>query len=274
LNIGKMFGGSSARNANNRAATGTRGKGRVQIYRPGDPELTSIFRKDSDTVEPIPVKNEEKQAENSSNDKNLYYRPVFQTPFHEPPIHQGGFTPIIPGVVSGFTPITDPTINVQINNETEYEIVPLVTEPPKNGHRSKYDITVKPSHNAPYFLDGISINGENSKEEHKQETIEKPVTSPPSGGGSSLSYYDDDSDGDESIYKVGSKYEENVQTTSKMVVEVSTSAPKKVEKPFQFNAQEQNIVKEIVKNTENGFYDGINHSPSSLSALVGKSDKN
>ncbi|KAG5672545.1 hypothetical protein PVAND_002666 [Polypedilum vanderplanki] len=135
LNIGNLWG--SGRTANTRATSGetssnTRGKGRVQIFRPGDPELQVIMNRPKNELE-ISEKNREPAASvknpivNSPEmDKveEKFYRPYFQTPFSQPkleyskekhdkgftyPTPEKGFSPMIPGVsVGGFIPIEDP----------------------------------------------------------------------------------------------------------------------------------------------------------------------
>lgn len=153
LNIGKIWG--AGRNVGNtRSQIGTRGKGRVQIYRPGDPEFSKIFKKteiDSESFEVqrnnteeslYSAETEQKLNQQNKNELNSYYRPVFQTPFlqNAPQTERGGFTPMMPGVISGgFRPITvTSSIESLDSNETIQdkrwsseqfqELVPLVTE--------------------------------------------------------------------------------------------------------------------------------------------------
>ncbi|XP_040168304.1 protein artichoke [Anopheles arabiensis] len=174
LNIGKMFGGAAGRNANNRASGGSRAKGRVQVYKQGEPEQSTIYRADGGKTESTvtlkaPTDPLDKNA-GATNENNLFYRPFFQTSYRQPPsvdVQQGGFTPMLPGAVGGFTPITDPTLKVINQNytheppgkwPTEFnERVPLVTEPTRYLQQNKFEATIKPSHNsAPYFVDGIT----------------------------------------------------------------------------------------------------------------------
>uniref|UniRef100_A0A182JY22 LRRCT domain-containing protein n=1 Tax=Anopheles christyi TaxID=43041 RepID=A0A182JY22_9DIPT len=174
LNIGKMFGGAG-RNANNRASGGSRAKGRVQVYKQGEPEQSIIYRADggkTDTAVTLktPTDPLDKNA-GATNENNLFYRPYFQTSYRQQPppveVQKGGFTPMLPGTVGGFTPITDPTLKVINQNytheppgkwPTEFnERVPLVTEPTRYLQQNKFEATIKPSHNsAPYFVDGIT----------------------------------------------------------------------------------------------------------------------
>lgn len=143
LNLGSLWG--SGRNANNRAASGensSRGKGRVQIFRPGDPELQVVFNRPNNELETSDSKNQNREPAasvknpvvNAPLDKmeEKFYRPYFQTPFSQPklefpkerPIEKGfslprpekGFAPMIPGSVGGFIPIEDPMI---ARNESE-----------------------------------------------------------------------------------------------------------------------------------------------------------
>ncbi|KFB50003.1 hypothetical protein ZHAS_00018044 [Anopheles sinensis] len=175
LNIGKMFGGSG-RNANNRATGGTRGKGRVQVYKLGESDQGVTHRNDAEKVDSAHVTlktpatdHHQDKSSGASNDNNLFYRPYFHTSFRDgPPVQmqKGGFTPLIPGSIGGFTPITDPTLKVINQNythepgkwPTEFnERVPLVTEPTRYLQQNKFEATIKPSHNsAPYFVDGIT----------------------------------------------------------------------------------------------------------------------
>lgn len=136
LNLGSLWG--SGRTANTRASSGensSRGKGRVQIFKPGNPELASvIFNRptneldtgDSKNREPAAsVKNPIINAPNMDKAEEKFYRPYFQTPFSQPkleyskekhdkgfliPKAEKGFSPMIPGVsVGGFIPIEDPS---------------------------------------------------------------------------------------------------------------------------------------------------------------------
>lgn len=113
LNFGNVWG--SGRNANNRAASGetTRGKGRVQIFRPGDPELQVIVNRPTNDLD-LFSKNREpdlfsKNREPAASIKQpvvdslekvdeKFYRPYpyFQTPFSQPKPEKG-FEPMIPG---------------------------------------------------------------------------------------------------------------------------------------------------------------------------------
>lgn len=122
LGLGNVWG--AGRTANNRASSGensTRGKGRVQIFRPGDPELEVIINRPNNDLEPTDQKNREPAASvkkpivDSSLEKmdEKFYRPYpyFQTPFSQPKPEKG-FSPMIPGMtVGGFIPIQDPVKN-------------------------------------------------------------------------------------------------------------------------------------------------------------------
>lgn len=122
LTLGNVWG--SGRTANNRATSGengTRGKGRVQIFRPGDPELEVIVNRptndldQNDSRSREPAASVKKPVIDSSLEKmdEKFYRPYphFQTPFSQPKPEKG-FSPMIPGMtVGGFIPIDDPTKN-------------------------------------------------------------------------------------------------------------------------------------------------------------------
>uniref|UniRef100_A0A182JC55 Uncharacterized protein n=1 Tax=Anopheles atroparvus TaxID=41427 RepID=A0A182JC55_ANOAO len=194
LNIGKMFGGSG-RNANNRAAGGTRGKGRVQVYKQGESDQSVTHRNDGEkpdighvTLKTPATDHQVDKSSGATNDNNLFYRPYFHTSFRQPPVQmqKGGFTPIIPGSIGGFTPITDPTLKVINQNythepgkwPTEFnERVSLVTEPTRYLQQNKFEATIKPSHNsAPYFVDGITHHlpgkGDSSGQQQGSDAIE------------------------------------------------------------------------------------------------------
>jgi hypothetical protein len=154
LTIGNIWG--AGRSANNRAAggvattvgtstgTNTRGKGRVQIFRPGDSELQVILNQsDNDIEDKKPfASSDRKPTVDTTSEKNLnnFYRPYFQTPFSQPPSEKG-FQPMVPGMTSGgFIPVNGPnnnnfysatpnnSKNWYSENEKYQERVPLVTE--------------------------------------------------------------------------------------------------------------------------------------------------
>lgn len=124
LTLGNVWG--SGRTANNRAASGeagTRGKGRVQIFRPGDPELEVIVNQnnklDSEKNREPAASLKKPVVDSLEKMDEKFYRPYpyFQTPFSQPKPEKG-FSPMIPGMtVGGFIPIQDPT-----KNETKKEI--------------------------------------------------------------------------------------------------------------------------------------------------------
>lgn len=127
--LGNLWG--SGRNANNRAATSegssnTRGKGRVQLYKAGDPNLQVVTSRPGSDLNIDPRNRESASSiKNSVVDQidQKYYRPFpkFQTSFesqqqpsmkqqgvfNQPKTHSG-FSPMIPGVtLGGFIPIND-----------------------------------------------------------------------------------------------------------------------------------------------------------------------
>lgn len=122
LTLGNVWG--QGRTANNRATSGentSRGKGRVQIFRPGDPALQVISNRPTNDLEVLDIKNREpaESVKNPVVDSSLekmdekFYRPYpyFQTPFSSPKTEKG-FSPLIPGMtVGGFIPIQDPSKN-------------------------------------------------------------------------------------------------------------------------------------------------------------------
>lgn len=128
LNIGNLWnnGRSGNNRANNRAATGTKGKGRVQVYRPEDLEIFKFLnQRDPQTdkkIDPRERNSLQTLPDRNVENSNLQYRPYFQTPFVEPPrpIEKGGFVPILPGTTGGFTPIQNP-YQSSIENVTSEE---------------------------------------------------------------------------------------------------------------------------------------------------------
>ncbi|XP_055629540.1 protein artichoke [Toxorhynchites rutilus septentrionalis] len=305
LNIGKMFGGP-ARASSNRAAIGTRGKGRVQIYRPDDPAIVSIYkngdRADSSTVVKVSDDNQEKNP-GASNDNNLFYRPYFQTPFQKPNVQKGGFTPVIPGSEGGFTPIGDPNIKIIKQNisgpgrwpEEFTDQVPLVTEATRFTHKKQFEATIKPSHHAPYFVDGISQGDliptpappkgtENAKESTNRSYVTEKPNVPTIDSDSEHSEHDEDDDNDDvdqstdrqTVHQPkppsfgNPKHAENDLTT-RLTIELGTATtfnPLEYNKPYTLHKNEQTTTRELTRAPTSEFYDGVNHSPSSLSALV------
>lgn len=116
LSLGNVWGtGRAASNRATSAETGSRGKGRVQIFRPGDPGLEVIVNRQNNDVDQFEPKNREPAASDKKpvvDDQLLkidekFYRPYphFQTTFSEPKPEKG-FSPLIPGVqVGGFVPM-------------------------------------------------------------------------------------------------------------------------------------------------------------------------
>lgn len=153
MTLGNVWG--TGRTANNRAASGesTRGKGRVQIFRAGDPELEMIVN------QPNELDQDDKNREPAASVKNpivdslekvdeKFYRPYpnFQTPFSQPKSEKG-FSPMIPGMtVGGFIPILDPTKNITAeimkpndwSSDDDFKEIQLVTkaEPKRTSTKS------------------------------------------------------------------------------------------------------------------------------------------
>jgi hypothetical protein len=152
ITLGNIWG--QGRTANNRAASGengNRGKGRVQIFRQGDPELEVIVNRptndlDFDTKNREPAASVKKPVVDSVEKiDEKFYRPYpyFQTPFSQPKPEKG-FSPMIPGMVAGFIPIHDPetnkTMDVPKNNDwprdDHFKEVPLVTKSESQSKRT------------------------------------------------------------------------------------------------------------------------------------------
>lgn len=295
LNIGRFFGGN--RNAKAGPGTGTRGTGRVQIYRPDDPELFKFLQTNKNGAEHIEHRNSniedfERLTTKPQDDNHLYYRPYFQTPFLEP---QGGFTPMMPGVSGGFRPIVDPSLNKTINETKiwpdEYqEIVPLVTEPtrPKNPYIFKRGplINIESSTNPPIFdvpnyqdfdklktdnSDIISTPEFSSQPPPFVETT-TPVTttttstttstttiSPTTTRSTLQSYIPEikDAELDKPVTESSSDEENPYYTTTPFSVQ-----SQKIKENISIKESEEKL------NERTEFWENLNHSPSSLSALV------
>lgn len=149
--IGNIWG--QGRTANNRASgENSRGKGRVQIFKAGDPELQVNLNRPANELDISDGKNTDTVAASMKNpviDKGeeKFYRPFFQTspflnqlpplqkpefpPFQKPelpplklnenifskPRPEKGFSPMIPGSVGGFIPIKEPSANDTENSK-------------------------------------------------------------------------------------------------------------------------------------------------------------
>lgn len=109
--FGQLFG--QGRHTNGRA-TSFRGRGRVQLYRNDDPELLKLLNKNQVRVGVGGARPSE-----ASHPNDLQNRPLFQTPFQEPTVQKGGFTPILPGE-AGFQPMGNGTKTevIETRNET------------------------------------------------------------------------------------------------------------------------------------------------------------
>lgn len=155
--IGNIFG--NGRNGNQRAVQSStegssRGTGRVHIHKPGDPDFNQFNRRptESSDTEKTESSTHSERPDSSKNENNLFHRPYFHTPFLEPNVEQGGFSPMIPGSEAGFKPIHNPVKNETNRESTEVsssdesnnsgkrhsdwpdsfkERVKLLTEPPR-----------------------------------------------------------------------------------------------------------------------------------------------
>jgi hypothetical protein len=149
--LGNIWGAGRAANRASSGENSSRGKGRVQIFKAGDPEMQVVFNRPTNELETSDLKNRDTAAsvKNQVVDKveEKLYRPFFQTPFfNQPPPTQvkpefgiptksefppqkaqtekvfsqprpeKGFAPMIPGSVGGFIPIQEPTATA---NDTE-----------------------------------------------------------------------------------------------------------------------------------------------------------
>lgn len=190
LSLGNLWGNGSGRDVRNRAAgTGSRGKGRVQIYRPDDPEIQKFLQNPTgrypdaehrhrlDTGLNVgEIEGPLLQQPIPQDDNSLFHRPYFQTPFMKPNVEKGGFIPMLPGS-GGFTPINDPfsnytnqtnedppstytTRNTNQNWPDDFpDLVPVVTEA---SSIKKYEYTTPQNH--------ISI--QNSDASHDEKSAE------------------------------------------------------------------------------------------------------
>lgn len=100
--FGQLFG--QGRQPNGRT-TSSRGRGRVQLYRNDDPELLKLLNKNQVQV----GVGGSRASSGHQHPNGLQNRPLFQTPFQEPPtVQKGGFKPMLPGE-GGFTPSKNAT---------------------------------------------------------------------------------------------------------------------------------------------------------------------
>ncbi|XP_063703563.1 protein artichoke [Culicoides brevitarsis] len=184
--INNIFG--TGRNGNQRdvkAANGgngsTRGRGRVQVYRPGDfNHKTSAKPSEQATENYKDQTGQDTKDHRPPSDNNLFHRPYFQTPFLPPNVEKGGFHPMIPNSEKGFKPISVPT------NDSKAEETPknaAVTKPPvqrgtdwpDDFHEKVPLITEKPKINPTTIPRYENRNKQNSVEAEELET-EAPVT--------------------------------------------------------------------------------------------------
>lgn len=276
--INNIFG--NGRNGNQRdvKATGgngsTRGRGRVQVYRPGDLNNQKTSPKPSEGA----TENYKDQTSSDTkdgrptNENNLFHRPYFQTPFLQPNVEQGGFKPMIPGSEKGFKPIVNPVSNNSKVEESKthqttvtkppvtrgtdwpddfHEIVPLVTEAQKPKITSNRIETTTPYVIERYENQGKHANKHNSVESDEIET-ESPVTGTPKvvipgwteGPSVVKTTYrppydegDDDDDDDEEI----SKYEEsNLPPTNKPPVKTDENLSENLNPVHNLDASVEN----------------------------------
>uniref|UniRef100_A0A336M1P0 CSON015586 protein n=1 Tax=Culicoides sonorensis TaxID=179676 RepID=A0A336M1P0_CULSO len=201
--IGNIFG--NGRNGNQRAVqatggtTNTRGKGRVQVYRPGETTDSrgNIKHGDRPTESYKDQTGSDTKDNRPTNENNLFYRPYFQTPFLQPTnVEKGGFAPMIPNSEKGFKPIADPNSTAKpeeskpqetvtqpnVHRGTDwpddFQVVPLVTESQKNKITKNQLETTTPYIIERYENQGKHANKQNSVESDEQET-EAPTTKSP-----------------------------------------------------------------------------------------------
>uniref|UniRef100_A0A1B0CEX4 Putative membrane glycoprotein lig-1 n=1 Tax=Lutzomyia longipalpis TaxID=7200 RepID=A0A1B0CEX4_LUTLO len=192
LGLGRLW-GQGRGNTERSDTVGSRGRGRVQVYRPDDPELLKLLGK---TKKPQSG-NPSGAGSPMAKENPQYYRPYFQTPFQEPAqVQKGGFVPMLPGVAGGFMPINDPYGNAtnstdalgkNTTNDTwpqEFqEEVPLVTETPRRivvkgqpVKRGPIVVEAEPQ-DAPRKNAELQQNDESKKEE--ESLAEGPTTASP-----------------------------------------------------------------------------------------------
>lgn len=149
--FGNLWGNGRAANRATSGENNSRGKGRVQIFKAGDPELNVNFNRPINELDASDGKNRDTAAASMKSPvvnkvEEKLYRPFFQTPFfnnspplsHPPPFPkinmrpeflqpppqlssenifshprpEKGFSPMIPGVsVGGFIPIEESSLN-------------------------------------------------------------------------------------------------------------------------------------------------------------------
>lgn len=287
--IGNVFGNNHGRNGKhvniNALNGGSRGTGRVQTYRPNE----SVDHKRGTSERPV----ESSESDSNENRKpakpenNLFSRPEFQTPFHEPKPEKGGFSPIVPGTQGGFTPVNGPqkesdsasteskAKNVTSNEWPDYfEEVPIITESSKEGKlttkRPPNLGTVNRIERRPDSSSAQEENDEESQEQSKEKVTESsrsfkrppppPTTIQPNKNwkqekpAPSFQPIPDDRENEE----ISDKYEESELNVS--LPKVSTSRPHSSESIEQTPLETFKTSKEV--------FDGVSKGPSALSALV------
>ncbi|XP_059608216.1 protein artichoke [Phlebotomus argentipes] len=179
LGLGRLW-GQSRGNTERSDNVGSRGRGRVQVYRPDDPELLKLLGKTAKKP-PLPDPGAPVAKESPQ-----FYRPYFQTPFHEPAqVQTGGFVPMLPGVAGGFKPISDPfnatnSTSIEGKNSTSesswpedfHEEVPLVTESPR-----RVIVKGQPVKRGPILVEADT--GETSTGVHDEVTRTETLSEPP-----------------------------------------------------------------------------------------------
>ncbi|GAB0097862.1 Protein artichoke [Sergentomyia squamirostris] len=248
LGLGRLWGqgrGNTERSDN----MGSRGRGRVQVYRPDDPELLKLLGKTAKKPQ-VGVPGPPMAKENPQ-----FYRPYFQTPFQEPAqVQKGGFVPMLPGVAGGFMPINDPFSNTtnstdaSVKNSTNdslwpddfHEQVPLVTETPK-----RVMVKGQPVKRGPILIESDPENSTANLEAAVDESLKTETLSEPPVPTTTIS----------PVQEVISDLNDISRHE-----EVDLAAP--VEDAASSYPRPQDFTK------EHKFWENPNDTPSSLSALV------
>lgn len=304
LNVGNLW--NFGRNANTRATSGTNGKARVQQYRPGEIELFKhLNRKPSRFDHPASIVTIRPSADEmiprspivgpkspssgaidaaNRNDNRYLYRPYFQTSFPPVPppvaeVEKGGFRPIVAETSGGFLPIINPYVdksNVDKSQErpqNDQAASTVVSEsesrwpiPFPSGSRRTGTLPITTTtteiqetiETTTSFLGQIKHDVEPIKKSMRPDAVVLEVQ-PTTTTLSPLQNYLAD-------MNAGSKYEETELTTivAKIDEETSTIASTTsttTEKPI-ISQKEAYVVPQTDP------WDNLNHSPSSLSALV------
>lgn len=291
LNMGNLWNNNNGRSANTRSAMGTKGKARVQVYKPEDMEIYKFLNR-NDQQETTISRNGNSQTNFDDNEQNRsYYRPYFKTPFSEPQMENGGFTPMLPGSSGGFRPIHNPHANaseqlqsehssniqrIQKNGslsepEVYHELVPLVTDIPyKNRIVSIQELETSVTSEQPTELNALA---EQQPEPDLSSYVEwEDAAAIPSTISPLQNFLADISTASSS--SIGDVYDEYSETTamSPVVIDAETSVLEHSDLQLATSNTTEKFILTTAKpqttNTQDPWLNININSPSSLSELV------